>query len=202
MAADCKAADRALELARQRGVIRVRDLLDASIHPETLRRLYAQGLLVRTGRGLYALANGDYSEHLSLAEAAARVPGGIICLLSALQYHGIGTQNPRQVWIMIDRRAHHPRVQHPPLRVVLASGAALTEGVEHQKVDGVDVRITNVAKTVVDCFKYRNKVGLDVALEALRETRRARRYSADELWRYAAICRVTRIMRPYLEAVG
>lgn len=202
MASDSKAADRVLELARRRGVLRVRDLLDASIHPETLRRLLAQGVLVRTGRGLYALANGDYSEHLSLAEAASRVPGGIICLLSALQYHGIGTQNPHQVWIMIDRRAHHPRVQHPPLRVVLASGAALAEGVEHQQVDGVDVRITNVAKTVVDCFKYRSKIGLDVAVEALRESRRAQRYSVDDLWRYAAICRVARIMQPYLEAIG
>lgn len=130
------------------------------------------------------------------------VPRAIGCLLTALQFHGIGTQSPHEVWIALDRRAARPRLEYPPLRVMRFSGEALTEGVEQHVVDGVSVRVYCAAKTVADCFKYRNKIGLDVALEALRECRRLRKCSNDDIWRYAKICRVARVMMPYMEAMA
>ena len=137
----------------------------------------------------------------------AQAPGririqGRVGLLSALQYHGIGTQLPSQVWMAIDRRARRPALRYPPLRIVRYTGAALTEGVESRPIEGREVRVYNVAKTIADCFKYRNKIGLDVALEALREAWRERRFTMDALDRYAAICRVQRVMQPYLEALA
>lgn len=193
-------ADQIIALARERGVIRVKDLKERGLHPEYLRRLCKRGVMMRTGRGLYILADREFSEHLDLAEAARRVPKGVICLLSALHFHGIGTQLPRAVWMMIDRRAHKPRIDYPPIQFMRASGKAMTEGIEHHSLDGVDVPIYSVAKTVADCFKYRNKIGLDVALEALRECWRERRCTMDDLWEYARICRIGEVMRPYLEA--
>ena len=130
-----------------------------------------------------------------------QVPRRGVCLLSALQYHGIGTQLPSEVWMAIDRRARRPALRYPPLRIVRYSGAALTEGVGSHVVEGRAVKVYKVAKTLADCFKYRNKIGLDVALEALREAWRGKRFTMDELDRYAAICRVQRVMRPYLEAL-
>jgi predicted transcriptional regulator of viral defense system len=127
------------------------------------------------------------------------VPQGIVCLLSALQFHGIGTQVPSEVWIAVDRRARRPALAYPPLRVMRYSGAALTEGIEAHRLEGQTVRVYNVAKTIADCFKYRNKIGVDVALEALREAWRERRFTMDDLHRYAGICRVQRVLRPYLE---
>jgi len=139
--------------------------------------------------------------HLGLAQAAKAVPRSVVCLLSALRFHEIGTQNPHQVWIAMDRRAARPRVTCPKMKVVRFSGRSLTEGIEEHDVAGVRVRIFNPSKTVADCFKYRNKIGLDVAIEALRETVRKRKGTADELWRYSKICRVSKVMRPYMEAV-
>jgi len=142
------------------------------------------------------------TENHGLALASAAVPQGVICLLSALRLHGIGTQLPSQVWIAIDRRARRPALKYPPLRVVRYSGAALTEGVRDHRVEGQTIRVYGVAKTLADCFKYRNKIGLDVALEALREAWRSRRFTMDELDHYAGICRVRRVMKPYLEALA
>jgi predicted transcriptional regulator of viral defense system len=167
-----------------------------------LSRLVAGGELERIARGLYRLPERAVTENHGLAIAAAAVPHGVVCLLSALQYHGIGTQLPFEVWMAIDRRARRPALRYPPLRIVRYTGAALTEGAESHQVEGREVRVYNVAKTIADCFKYRNKIGLDVALEALREAWRARRFKMDELERYAAICRVQRVMRPYLEALA
>ena len=133
---------------------------------------------------------------------AKRAPGVVFCLLTALRIHDLTTQAPFEVWIAIGNKDHPPRLDYPPLRTVRFSAAALAAGVETRRVDGVQVRVTSVAKTVADCFKFRNKIGLDVALEALREARRAKKASADELWRYAKINRVTNVMRPYLEAVA
>jgi predicted transcriptional regulator of viral defense system len=164
-----------------------------------LHRLARQGVLDRVGRGLYRVAGTDVSEKRTLAEASKRVPHGVVCLLSALQFHKMTTQSPFEVWMAIDVKARRPVVAYPPLRIVRFSGAALEQGVLSQDVDGVPVRIYDPAKTVADCFKYRNKIGVDVALEALREYRRQRR-SMDELWRYAEVCRVTKVMQPYLEA--
>jgi predicted transcriptional regulator of viral defense system len=190
-----------LELARELGVFRPQDLAERGIHPESLRRLSAQGLVVKVGRGLYTLANFNLTENHSLAEASKRVPRGIVCLLSALRFHGLTTQAPFEVWLAIDRKARSPKEDILPLRIVYMSGHALSAGVEEHQVEGVTVRAYNPAKTVADCFKYRHKIGLDVALEALRECWRERRCTMDELWHYAQICRVSNVIRPYLESV-
>ncbi|NLY01538.1 MAG: transcriptional regulator [Rhodopirellula sp.] len=201
MASKTPTTEKILRLARQKGILRVRDLAEHGIHPEYLRRLCAEGKLERTGRGLYRLPGGDYSANVTLVEAARRVPHGVVCLLSALRFHEIGTQLPHEVWMMIERRAALPRIDYPRMRFFRASGEAFTAGVEHRRIDRTEVAIYGVAKTVADCFKYRNKIGLDVALEALRESLRSKRATVDELWKYARICRVERVMRPYLEAM-
>jgi predicted transcriptional regulator of viral defense system len=129
------------------------------------------------------------------------VPHGVVCLLSALNFHGLGTQLPSEVWIAVDRRARRPAFANPPLRVVRFTGKALTAGIEIHTIERQSVRIYNVAKTLADCFKYRNKIGLDVALEALGDAWRTRRFTMEEIDRFARICRVERVMRPYLEAL-
>lgn len=191
-----------LERVRRAGVLRPRDLDTEGIPREYLKRLHDRGLLVRLGRGLYAAADRDLGEHESLVAACKAVPLGVVCLLSALRFHEMTTQTPFEVWIAIDRKAWAPEGVGLPLRVFRFSGAALTEGVEEHEVEGVPVRVYAAAKTVADCFKYRNKLGLDVALEALREYRQLRKGSADELWHYAQVCRVANVMRPYLEATA
>jgi predicted transcriptional regulator of viral defense system len=158
------------------------------------------GTLQQVTRGLYAPADFEPTEDHGLATAAALVPNGVVCLLSALQFHEIGTQAPFEVWLAIDRKARKPIIAEPPLRIVRFSPRALREGVEEQQLEGVPVRITSAARTVADCFKYRNKIGLDVALEALRAYRRTKR-SVDDLARAARVVRVSNVMRPYLEAV-
>ncbi len=190
-----------LELVRDRGVVRPRDLDRHGIPRTYLVRLHRQGVLDRPSRGVYVLADAEPTEHHSLAEACKRVPHGVVCLLSALRFHGLTTQVPFEVWLAIDRKARLPRVEHPPLHIVRFSGPALTEGVEEHTVEGVPVRVTTPARTVVDCFAYRNKVGLDVALEALRDCRRQRKATMDELHRAAAARRMANVMRPYLESL-
>ena len=190
-----------LELARNSGVLSTREVRFQGIHHEYLRKLFAEGKLVRVGRGLYSLPDAEVTIHHGLAQAGKAIPRGVACLLSALRFHEIGTQASHEVWIAIDRRAARPRVRNPRMRIMRFSGKSLTEGIEEHHVEGVPVRIYKPAKTVADCFKYRNKIGLDVALEALREVIREHRCTTDELWRYAKICRVTKIMRPYMEAI-
>lgn len=152
-------------------------------------------------RGVYTAADAAITEHHTLVEAAARVPHAVVCLLTALRFHELGTQAPHEIWVAIDRKAWKPVVDWPPLRVVRFSGEALTFGVETHTLEGVPVKITSREKTVADCFKYRNKVGLDVALEALRDYLRSRGRSVDALMRAARVCRVARVMQPYLEAM-
>ena len=193
--------EKILRLVRQKGILRVRDVTEQGIHPEYLRRLCTAGILQRSGRGLYLLANGDYSANITLLEAARRVPHGVICLLSALRFHEIGTQLPHEVWMMIGLRAALPRIDYPRVRFFRASGEAFKAGVERHRIDRAEVAIYCAAKTVADCFKYRNKIGLDVALEALRDCLHRKRSTVDDLWKYARICRVERVMRPYLEAL-
>lgn len=183
-------------------MIRARDLADKAIPAVILSRLVKSGQLTRISRGLYALPTRTLSEHHQLAEVAARSPRAVFCLLTALRFHGLTTQNPRELWIALPNKLRSPRIAYPPLRVVRYSGAALTQGVESHTVDGVRVHVYGVAKTVADCFKFRNKIGLDVALESLRESRRGKRATSDELWRYAKICRVSNVMRPYLESLA
>lgn len=156
---------------------------------------------MRSGRGLYSLADTNLTENHSLAEACKRVPNGTVCLLSALCFHGLTTQAPFEVWLAIDHKARPPKDDILSLRIVYMSGEALNAGVELHQVEGVTVRVYNQAKTVADCFKYRHKIGLDVALEALRQCWRERRCTMDELWHKAKICRVANVMRPYLESL-
>lgn len=196
------AAEKLLDLVRSQGLIRPRDLLPLRIPRVSLTRAVRCGQLERLGRGLYGLPGRAVSAHGTLAEVARRVPKGLICLLSALRFHGLTTQAPFEVWLAIDNKATAPRLDYPPLRIVRFSGAALTEGVEEHVVDGVTVRVTGVAKTVADCFKYRNKIGLDVALEALREAWREKRMTSDDILRYAKVCRVANVMRPYLDSLA
>jgi len=161
----------------------------------------SKGELIRVGRGRYVLPQAEHSENLGLALVAAAVPRSVVCLLSALRFHGIGTQGPHEVWIAVEQGAARPRLDYPPVRVTLMSGSAFTFGVERHQLDGVSVRIYSPAKTVADCFKFRNKTGLDVAIEALREVLRAKRCTRDELWAAGKVCRVTTVIRPYLEAL-
>ena len=191
-----------LDLAAERGLIRPRDLTERGLPTVVLTRLVRQGRLQRVGRGLYALPDRPVSEHNTLAEVARKHPQAIVCLLSALRFHDLTTQSPFEVWLAIPNKARSPKMDYPPLRIVRFSGAALTHGVEDHVVDGVSVRVTSVARTVADCFKFRNKIGLDVALEALQEAWRAKRVSMDELWRYATLCRVANVMRPYMESLS
>lgn len=189
-------------LAREKGIIRPRDLDEYGIPREYLRRLCDEGVLERQARGIYTLRGAETTEHHSLVQACKRVPKGVVCLLSALRFHGLTTQAPFEIWMAIDRKARLPKVEGVPLRLVRFSGEALAEGIERHRIEGVDVSVYCPAKTVADCFKYRNKIGLDVALEALRECRRERRCTMDDLWRFAKICRVANVMRPYLEALS
>jgi len=192
--------DRVLYLARTTGVLRARDVAAHGVYRTALSRLCRGGKLKRTGRGLYVLPGADVTEHHALVEVSKRVPRGIVCLLSALRFHGLTTQSPSEVWLAIDVKARKPRIGKPALRIARFSGKALEYGVEEHRIEGVTVRVTSPAKTVADCFKYRNKIGLDVALEALKDYRRARK-SMDDLWKAAEVCRVAAVMRPYLEAI-
>lgn len=194
-------AERLIKLARSKGLIRPRDLAALEIPRVSLTRAVRSGQLERVGRGLYGLPGREVSAHGSLAEVARRVPKGVVCLLSALRFHGLSTQAPFEVWLAIENKALAPKLDYPPLRIVRFSGAAFTEGVEEHVVDGVVVRVTGIAKTVADCFKYRNKIGLDVALEGLREAWHEKRMNSDEIWRYAKVCRVANVMRPYLDSL-
>ena len=187
-----------LELVRQRGVVRPRDL--PGVSRESLRRLHKRGLLVQAGRGLYTAVDAPLTEHHTLAEAALRVPHGVVCLLSALRFHDLTTQEPHEVWLALPRHTYQPVVDYPPLQMVRMNSATHNAGVETHAIENVPVRVYNVAKTVADCFKFRSTVGLDVALEALREAWRERRFTMDELWHYARLCRVANVMRPYIEA--
>jgi predicted transcriptional regulator of viral defense system len=193
--------ERARRLVQEVSVLRPRDLAVYDISPRYAARLAREGLLERVERGLYTVADGDIHEYQTLAEVSRRMPHAVICLLSALRFHDLTTQAPFEVWVMVNIHAYVPRTTDLPVRVVYASGKALAEGVEEHLILGVPVRVTTPAKTVADCFKYRSKVGLDVALEALRETWRERRATMDELWHYAQVCRVARVMRPYLESL-
>jgi predicted transcriptional regulator of viral defense system len=186
---------------RGKGIFRLAEARALGLHPEQVRRMTRQGELTRLGRGLYAPATFAPGEHHTLAEVAKRVPRGIVCLLTALRFHAIGTQHPREVWLAVDRRSGVPRLDVAAVRVVRISGAALTAGIDEHDVEGVTVRVTSPARTVVDCFRFRNRIGVDVAVEALRDYRRLRKGTVDELWRQADQLRMTRVMRPYWDAI-
>lgn len=182
-------------------LLRARDLTARGLNRVQMRQAVEAGLLERAGRGLYRLPGADITQHHTLAEVAKRIPHGVICLLSALSYHNLTTQSPHEVWLAIDHKAWAPRSENVRLRVFRLSGLALTEGVETHPVEGVTLRVYSPAKTVADCFKFRHKIGIDVALEALRETWRARRATMKDLEHYARVDRVAKVMQPYLESL-
>jgi len=190
-----------IDLAIKLGTIRIKDLLDRGIHPEFARRLVLKDILARSGRGLYTLAGSEITEHHDFAFVGKRLPKGVICLTSALRFHGIGTQLPRKIWLALEKGSAQPRLSYPPISVVRLSGASFSEGIDVHAIEGVPVRIYNPAKTVVDCFKFRSRIGLEAAIEAVRECLHERKATSDDIYRYAKICRVWNVMKPYLEAL-
>jgi predicted transcriptional regulator of viral defense system len=192
---------KALTLASRQPLLRARDFAAAGVPRTTLTRLAAEGALQRTGRGLYAMPGGAISAHVSLAETALAVPRAVIVLASALRFHDLTTQLPHQVWIMLPSKAWAPTAPPVRLRIFRSLPDLLMLGVELHRIDGVDVLITSPARTIVDCFKHRNSLGLDVAIEALRDGLHRRKTTHAELDRYAAALRMERVMRPYKEAL-
>jgi predicted transcriptional regulator of viral defense system len=194
-------SEEVLKLIKRKGVLRPRDLDVPSIPRTYLQRLYQRRLIIKIGRGLYTLPGVHVTEHHTFAEAAKRVPNGILCLLSALSFHGLTSQAPFEVWMVIDRKSRLPKVDYPSIRFVRFSAQALSEGIEEHVIDGVQVKVYNAPKTVADCFKYRNKIGTDVALEALKDCWSQRKCTMDEIWKFSRICRVEKVMKPYIQAL-
>jgi predicted transcriptional regulator of viral defense system len=192
----------ALQIIRQLGIVRAADLETRGIPRGQIYRLVRKGLIERQTRGIYVASQHPFTAEHTLAQVAKRVPGGVLCLLTALRFHELTTQDPAEVWIALPEKARKPQLDYPRLRVARFSGKALTEGIEIHRLENVDVRVYSAAKTVADCFKYRNKIGIDVAVEALRDFSRRHRGGANELARFARICRVTRVMQPYLDAIA
>lgn len=190
-----------IRLVKKRGTIRPRDLVALDIPADYLDRLRRRGLVERVSRGVYASPDAEVTEHHSLAEVARAVPAGVICLISALQFHGLTTQVAHEVWVALPNKAWAPKVKSPKLRVVRFSGPALEDMIEVHTLEKVAVRIYSPAKTVADCFKFRNTVGLDVAIEALRDCWRKKQATMDQLWAAAKVCRMANVMRPYIESL-
>jgi predicted transcriptional regulator of viral defense system len=199
MALNMSKVQQILEFTRDRGVIKAKDIAGRGIHREYIRLLEQQGLLIRSGRGIYTPSDAKLTQHHTLVETARRVSHGIVCLLSALSFYKLTSQAPFEVWMAIDQKARRPKENIIPLRIVYMSGRGLEAGIVEHQIEGVTVRVYCPAKTIADCFKFRNKIGLDVAIEALRECWQERSCTMDELWYYAKVCRVQNVMRPYLE---
>ena len=192
-----RAKEPAIEIIRRMGIVRPVDL---EIFGITRARLYSlcKKVWLSAAAGIYVARNHALTAEHALAQAAKLVPSGVLCMLTALRFHGLTTQSPAEVWIALQEKARKPRLDYPRLRIVRFSGAALTEGIEAHSVEGVNIRDDSAAKTVVDCFRFRNKIGIDIAVEALRDFSRMHRGGANELARFVRICRVTRVMQPYL----
>jgi predicted transcriptional regulator of viral defense system len=193
--------DKLRSLASKRQIVRAKDASELGVPRTYLPRLARRGHLEKIARGLYSSRDFSATEHASLIEAAYQAPKAVICLLSALRFHNLTTQSPREVWMAIGHKAWAPRISSPPVRLTRMSVPALHFGVNEHTISGATLRVFNPAKTVADCFKFRNKIGLDVAIEALKESRRLKRASMDELWAAAKVCRVANVMRPYLESL-
>ena len=193
---------KALRLIEKHGVLRSKDFVRAGVPTAILSRMVKRGDLIRVDRGVYTVSlPRDVSENHDLVQIAMRIPHGLVCLISALRFQELTTQIPHEVWVAVDVKARKPKIDYPPVRIVRFSGAALTYGVEHHKLEGVDVKITSVAKTVADCFKYRNKIGLDIAIEALRDALEHRVTTSQDIWEAAKVCRVASVMKPYMQAL-
>jgi predicted transcriptional regulator of viral defense system len=190
-----------LKFLDKHGIVRPSDIDTLGISAVYLNKLYREGLLERPSRGIYTVKGARVDQHQTLLEACKRIPKGIVCLLSALQFHGLTTQLPFEVWLAIDVKAHRPQGDLPPVRICRFSKAALEFQVERHKIGNSVIKVYSPAKTVADCFKYRNKIGLDVAIEALRAVWSKKKASMDDLHKAAKVCRVANIMRPYLESI-
>lgn len=193
--------EKTLKIASKTGVVRPKDLDQYGIPRKYLHILYRKGLLDRIGRGLYESPEYEPTENRSLVEICKRIPHAVVCLISALQFHDLTTQLPSQVWVAIDRKARLPNEVALPVRVYRFSGKALTEGIEEHKIEGVTVKVYNPAKTVADCFKYRNKIGLNIAIEALKDCLQQRKCKPADIDHYARVCKISSVIRPYMEAV-
>lgn len=187
---------------RQQTLIQPKDVAAAGLPREYLHQLAQEGLINKVGRGLYQLPDADISEWNGYVETQRRVPNGVFCLLSALVFHGLTTQSPHEHWVAIANNAWRPKLDYPPIRYISMSGASLHEAIETHRVEGTNIRVYSAAKTVADCFKYRNSVGLDVAIEALKDGWYARKFTMDELLHCAQVCRVANVIRPYAESVA
>jgi predicted transcriptional regulator of viral defense system len=196
-----KTFEKTMQYVRRHGMVRPRDIQAIGVPREYLLRLHQQGKLNRAGRGIYTMPDVEVTERHSYAEVAKRVPEGILCLLSALAFHEITTQSPAAVWIALRKGARTPAITSPTLRIVRLTEPSLTAGIEKHMVEGVSVRVYSAAKTVADCFKFRNKIGIDVAIEALKDCLRQKKGTVNEIYRYAKICRVNNVIRPYIEAL-
>jgi predicted transcriptional regulator of viral defense system len=192
---------RLLALLKRKQLVRPRDLDAANIPRNYLTRLVQRGKVQKLERGLYAASELPITENISLVQVTQKAPKAVICLLSALRFHEIGTQAPHAVWIAIDVKAWAPHIKSPAVQVVRFSGDALHFGIQEKRITGGTIRVFSPAKTVADCFKFRNKIGTDVALEALRDSYRQRKTTMNDLWEAAKVCRVANVMRPYLESL-
>ncbi|HVZ42443.1 MAG TPA: type IV toxin-antitoxin system AbiEi family antitoxin domain-containing protein [Ramlibacter sp.] len=184
------------------GLARPKELEARGITRAHLARLVAQGQVIRQARGIYAAASHEPTPSHTLAQVGKRLPGAVFCLITALRFHDLTTQSAPEVWIALAEKARAPQLDYPRLRIARFSGQARTQGIEVHKTEGVPIRVYSAAKTVADCFKYRNKIGIDVAVEALRDFSRKYRGGANDLARFARICRVTRVMQPYLDSIA
>jgi predicted transcriptional regulator of viral defense system len=196
-----KPIQKIMQYIGEHGMVRPRDIEAIGLPREYLIRLHRKGKLNRSGRGIYTVPNAHVTERHSYAEVAKRVPEAVVCLLSALAFHEITTQSPPSAWIALRKGARKPVLTSPSLRIVRLSGPSLAQGIENHQVEGIPVRVYSAAKTVADCFKFRNKIGLDVAIEALKDCLRQKKASINEVYRYAKICRVSNVIRPYMEAL-
>ena len=199
---ESRAIERVKELfSSHSGMFRVSEAVKAGVHSRTIYSMLDKGLIARLGRGMYRFADMPSMRNPDLATVAMKIPKGVICLISALSYHEMTTEIPHEVYLALPRGLEPPRLNYPPLRIFWFSGPAFEEGIEQYDVDGIPMKVYNPEKSMADCFKYRNKIGLDVVLEALKFYRRRKRFNADELIHFARICRVEKVMRPYLEAM-
>lgn len=197
-----KAEAGAIEIfKRHGGLMTTKEAVEAGIQYRTLYGMHDDGLVERVSRGRYRLADLPPLSNPDLTVVGLRIPRGVVCLISALAFHELTTQIPHQVYVALPRGAEQPRIEHPPIRVFRFSGQAYSEGVEVHQVDGTEVRVYSAAKTVADCFKFRNRTGQDVALEALRDYRRTPTFNVGELIKYSRICRVEKVIKPYLEMI-
>lgn len=190
-----------IDFMSQQSLVRPKDLVSAGLPKDYLYQLATEGVVEKIGRGLYRLPDSDSSEWSSWVEAQRRVPKGVFCLMSALVFHRFTSQNPYELWIAIPNKAWRPAIDYPPVRYITMSGAALDEGIERHNVEGIELQVYNAAKTVADCFKFRRHVGLDVAIESLKEGWREKKFSMDELMHYAEVCRVAKVIQPYAESI-